>query len=414
MPKLVLAYSGGLDTTTAITWLKKERGYDVIALNIDVGMSREQAVLEERGLAAGASKVIVEDAREDFLRYFAFPALAGGALYQDAYPLATALARPLMAKLLVDIAHGEGAVAVAHGCTGKGNDQVRFDVGIRTLDPALEIVAPTREEAMSREAEIEYLQENGIAIAWEVKGSFSIDENIWGRSVEAGVLEDPWMAPPPEAYVWTIDPEDAPNEGVDVSIGFEEGFPTTVDGELLSPVELVERLNEIGGAHGVGRVDHVEDRLVGIKSREIYEAPAATILFAGHKAIEALTLSKQQLRLKRQIAAEYAELIYDGLWFSAHHQDLAAYMLSTQRFVSGEVRLRLHRGSVTVTGRRANSSLYNRSLATYDRDDAFDHESAVGFIDIWGLQTRVQARQQLLDQLPEALRIAQPREEASQ
>ena len=414
MPKLVLAYSGGLDTTTAITWLTKERGYDVVALNIDVGMSRDQAVLEERGIAAGAARVIVEDAREDFLRYFAFPALAAGARYQDAYPLATALARPLMAKLLVDVAQDEGAVAVAHGCTGKGNDQVRFDVGIRTLDPSLTIVAPTREEAMSREAEIEYLQEHGIAIAWEVKGSFSIDENIWGRSVEAGVLEDPWTAPPPDAYVWTIAPEEAPAKGVDVEIGFKKGFPTTVDGEALDPVALVERLNDLGGQHGVGRVDHIEDRLVGIKSREIYEAPAATVLFAAHRALETMTLSRQQLRLKRQLSAEYAELIYDGLWFSAHHQDLAAYTASTQRFVSGQVRLRLHRGSVTVTGRRAESSLYDRALATYDREDAFDHASAVGFIDIWGLQTRVQARQQLLDQLPQALRIASPGEEVSQ
>ena len=413
MPKLILAYSGGLDTTAAIAWLTKERGYEVVALNIDVGMSREQAVLEARGLAAGAARVVVEDAREDFLRYFAFPALAAGALYQDVYPLATALARPLMAKLLVDLAHEEGAVAVAHGCTGKGNDQVRFDVGVRTLDPTLAIVAPTREEAMSREAEIEYLQRQGVAIAWEAKGSFSIDENIWGRSVEAGVLEDPWAAPPPEAYAWTCAPEEAPAEGVEVEIGFEAGFPVAIDGEPCDPVALVERLNELGGRHGVGRVDHVEDRLVGIKSREIYEAPAAAILFAAHRALETLTLSKQQLRLKRAIAAEYAELIYNGLWFSAHHQDLAAYTASAQRFVSGQARVRLYRGGVTVSGRRSEASLYDRALATYDRDDAFDQASAVGFIDIWGLQTRVQARRQLLDQLPQALRIAQPREGTS-
>ena len=411
MPKLVLAYSGGLDTTTAITWLTKEGGYDVVALNIDVGMSREQDVLEERGLAAGARKVVVEDAREDFLRYFAFPALAAGAIYQDAYPLATALARPLMAKLLVDVAHDEGAVAVAHGCTGKGNDQVRFDVGIRTLDPALRIVAPMREEAMSRESEIEYLQDHGVAIAWETKGSFSIDENIWGRSVEAGVLEDPWAAPPPGAFAWTCAPEDAPADPIDFEIAFEGGFPTALDGAALDAVTLVERLNQLGGEHGVGRIDHVEDRLVGIKSREIYESPAATILHEAHRALETLTLAKQQLRLKRQMAAEYAELIYDGLWFSAHHQDIAAYVASTQRHVTGSIRIRLLRGSATVTGRRAEASLYDRALATYDREDAFDHASAVGFIDIWGLQTRVQARVQLLDELPQALRIARPQEE---
>ena len=408
MPALVLAYSGGLDTTTAITWLTKERGYDVVALNVDVGMSREQAVLEERGLAAGAARVIVVDAREDFLRHFAFPALAAGAVYQDAYPLATALARPLMARLLVDAAHEEGAVAVAHGCTGKGNDQVRFDVGIRTLDPSLAIVAPAREQAMSREAEIDYLREHGVAIAWETKGSFSIDENIWGRSVEAGVLEDPWAEPPPSAYAWTRAPADAPADGVELTVAFERGAPVAIDGEALAPVALVERLNALGGEHGVGRVDHIEDRLVGIKSREIYEAPAAIVLLAAHRALETMTLSRSQLRLKRRLAAEYAELIYDGLWFSAHHQDIAAYMASTQRHVSGETRLRLRQGAVTVTGRRADASLYERALATYDREDAFDQSSATGFIDIWGLQTRVQARKQLPDQLPGALHMASP------
>ena len=408
MPALVLAYSGGLDTTAAITWLTKERGYDVVALNVDVGMSREQAVLEERGLAAGAARVVVVDAREDFLRHFAFPALAAGALYQDVYPLATALARPLMAKLLVDAAHEEGAVAVAHGCTGKGNDQVRFDVGIRTLDPSLAIVAPAREEAMSREAEIDYLREHGVAIAWEAKGSFSIDENIWGRSVEAGALEDPWAEPPPSAFAWTRAPADAPPDGAELTVAFERGMPAAIDGEALDPVALVERLNALGGEHGVGRVDHVEDRLVGIKSREIYEAPAALALHAAHRALETLTLSRSQLRLKRRLASEYAELIYDGLWFSAHHQDIAAYMASTQRHVSGEARLRLRQGAITVTGRRAEASLYDRALATYDREDAFDQGSSKGFIDIWGLQTRVQARRQLLDQLPRALDIARP------
>lgn len=411
MPKLVLAYSGGLDTTAAITWLTKERGYDVIALNIDVGRSREQAVLEERGMRAGAVKVKVVDAREDFLRYFAFPALAAGAIYQDAYPLATALARPLMAKLLVDEAHAEGAVAVAHGCTGKGNDQVRFDVGIQTLDPSLEIVAPTRDLAMSREEEIEYLQKHNVDIAWEAKGSFSIDENLWGRSAEAGVLEDPWLEPPREAYEWTRAVEETPAEPRYVEISYEHGMPMTLDGEELGPVELVERLNDIGGTHGVGRIDHIEDRLVGIKSREIYEAPAAVILHAAHRALEAMTLSKQQIRLKKQIAQEYAELIYDGLWFSRHHQDIAAYVASTQRDVTGIIRVKLHRGQATVVGRRAETSLYDRALATYDRGDTYDQSAAVGFITIWGLQTRVQARTQLLDRLDETLKIAMPEEQ---
>lgn len=411
MPKLILAYSGGLDTTTAIKWLSVEQGYDVIALNIDVGKSREQPVVESRGLAAGALKVRVIDAREDFLRYFAFPALAAGAVYQDQYPLATALARPLMAKLLVDVAHEEGATAVAHGCTGKGNDQVRFDVGIQTLDPTLKIVAPTRENAMAREYQIEYLKRHGVDIPWGEKGPFSIDENMWGRSAEAGVLEDPWAEPPREAYEWTRDPEEAPATPEYVEIEYESGMPIRLNGEDIGPVAMVERLNDLGGLHGVGRIDHVEDRLVGIKSREVYEAPAGVILHTAHRALESLTLSKQQIRLKKLIATEYAELIYNGLWFSAHHQDIAAYVASTQRHVTGTVRVKLHRGQATVTGRKAPRSLYDRGLATYDRGDTYDQSAAVGFINIWGLQTRTQARVQLLGELPEALKIAMPQHE---
>jgi len=412
MPRLVLAYSGGLDTTTAIKWLTVEQGYDVIALNIDVGKSREQPVVESRGMAAGALKVRVIDAKDDFLRYFAFPALAAGAIYQDAYPLATALARPLVAKLLVDVAQDEGAAAVAHGCTGKGNDQVRFDVGVQTLNPDLRIVAPTRENAMARETQIEYLQKHGIDIPWGTKGPFSIDENVWGRSAEAGVLEDPWQEPPPEAYEWTRSPEDAPAEPAYLELGYEHGLPLALDGASIEPLALVERLNDLGGEYGVGRIDHVEDRLVGIKSREIYEAPAATILHTAHRALEAMTLSKQQVKLKKYVAQEYAELIYNGLWFSAHHQDIAAYVASTQRHVTGTVRVRLQRGQATVVGRTSPESLYDRGLATYDRGDTYDQQAAVGFINVWGLQTRVQARRQLLGELPEALKIAMPREEA--
>lgn len=411
MPKLILAYSGGLDTTTAIKWLSVEQGYDVIALNIDVGKSREQPVVESRGLAAGALKVRVIDAREDFIRYFAFPSLAAGAMYQDAYPLATALARPLMAKLLVDVAHEEGATAVAHGCTGKGNDQVRFDLGIMTLDPSLKIVAPTRENAMAREMQIEYLREHGIDIPWGDKGPFSIDENMWGRSAEAGVLEDPWQEPPAEAYEWTRAPEDAPAEPAYAEIAYQHGMPISINGDELGPVAMVEYLNDLGGRYGVGRIDHIEDRLVGIKSREIYEAPAATILHTAHRALEAMTLSKQQLKLKKQIATEYAELIYNGLWFSAHHQDIAAYVASTQRHVSGAIRVKLQRGQATVVARQADESLYDRGLATYDRGDTFDQSAAVGFINLWGLQTRVQTRVQLLGQVADTLKIAMPREE---
>ncbi len=410
MPKLILAYSGGLDTTTAIKWLTVERGYEIIALNIDVGASREQALLEERGMAAGAVKVRVVDAREDFLRYFAFPALAAGALYQDGYPLATALARPLMAKLLVDVAHEEGATAVAHGCTGKGNDQVRFDIGIQTLDPSIEIVAPTREKSMARETQMEYLAQHGVHIPWTDKGPFSIDENLWGRSAEAGVLEDPWVEPPAEAFEWTQDPDTVTAQPEYIEVGFEHGMPVSIDGQELDPVTMVERLNALGGEHGVGRIDLIEDRLVGIKSREVYEAPAAMILFAAHRALEAMTLSKQQVKLKRHVAEEYAELIYNGLWFSAHHQDIAAYVASTQRHVTGTVRMRVGRGRATPVGRHAEKSLYEHALATYDADDAYDQSAAVGFINIWGLQSRVQARRQLLGAPEETLRIATPQE----
>ncbi|MBK7328781.1 MAG: argininosuccinate synthase [Dehalococcoidia bacterium] len=414
VPKLVLAYSGGLDTTTAIKWLSVEQGYEVVALNIDVGMSREQPVVESRGMAAGALKVRIIDAKEDFIRYFAFPALAAGAMYQDAYPLATALARPLMAKLLVDVAHEEGATAVAHGCTGKGNDQVRFDVGIQTLDPSLSIVAPTRENAMARDYQIEYLRHHGVDIPWAAKGPFSIDENIWGRSAEAGVLEDPWTEPPADAYEWTRDAEQAPSAPAYVEIDYQSGMPIRLNGEELGPVAIVERLNELGGIHGVGRIDHIEDRLVGIKSREIYEAPAGVILHTAHRSLEAMTLSKQQVKLKKAVAIEYSELIYNGLWFSAHHQDIAAYVASTQRHVTGTIRVKLHRGRATVVGRKAAQSLYDRGLATYDRGDTYDQSAAIGFINIWGLQTRTQVRTQLLADLPDALRIAMPQDHAEQ
>ena len=410
MPKLILAYSGGLDTTTAITWLSEERGYEVIALNINAGMSRDQDTLEERGIAAGASKVLVMDVREDFLRYFAFPALAAGAIYQSTYPLATALARPLMAKLLVETAHNENAVAVAHGCTGKGNDQVRFDIGIQTLDPDLKIVAPAREQSLSREEEIDYLQKKGIAIEWEPKGSFSIDENIWGRSCEAGVLEDPWIEPPEEAWEWTSSVDKTPTKPKEIEITFERGIPTKLQGKTLDPVDLVGQLNELGGTYGIGRADHVEDRLIGIKSRELYEAPAAVLLHISHKALESLTLSRRQLRMKQYVSEEYADLIYDGHWFSRHHQDLATYVISTQRNVSGSVRLKLHRGTTTVTGRKSEESLYDYGLATYDRNDTFDQSSSEGFIDIWGLQTRVQANKQLLNKT-DLLKIAHSSQE---
>ena len=392
--KIVLAYSGGLDTSVAVHWLKQEGGYDVIALTVDVGMQRQREEVQSRALTAGATKVIWRDAQETFVRHFVFPALAAGALYQGQYPLATALSRPLIARELAEAARAEGATAIGHGCTGKGNDQVRLEVSVQALAPELRIVAPVRDWEMDREAEIAYAQEHSIPVPVTRESPYSIDENLWGRSIECGVLEDPWQEPPEEVYEWTVAPAEAPDAPAYVEIGFERGLPVSLDGRESDPVSLVLRLNEIAGEHGVGRVDMVEDRLVGIKSREIYEAPAAVTLLAAHEALEALTLSKDQRRLKARIAQEYAELIYNGLWFTAHHQDLAAYVQSTQRQVTGAVRLKLPKGTAPLVGRKSPKSLYDYSLATYESSDQFDRSAAPGFIHIWGLPVRVQAQAQ--------------------
>ncbi|HET9476880.1 MAG TPA: argininosuccinate synthase [Dehalococcoidia bacterium] len=394
--KIVLAYSGGLDTSVAIRWLKEDRGYDVIALTVDVGMERSREELQSRAMAAGAAKYVWREAQETFIRDFAFPALRAGARYQGQYPLATALSRPLIARELAAAAKAEGATAVSHGCTGKGNDQVRIDVGVQALAPELKIVAPLREWEMDRESEIAYAEEHNIPVPVTRKSPYSIDENMWGRSIETGILEDPWQEPPADVYLWTKSAADAPADPRYIEIGFEKGLPVSLDGEDIGAVALVKKLNSIAGEHGVGRVDMVEDRLVGIKSREIYEAPAATTLLAAHEGLEQLTLSKDQRRLKVRIAQEYAELVYNGLWFSIHHEDLEAYIASTQRHVTGTVRVKLHKGSATVVGRKSPFSLYDFSLATYDKEDQFDRTAAVGFINIWGLPSRVQSKAQSL------------------
>ena len=391
MNKVVLAYSGGLDTSVAVAWLKEQYAVDVVTLTVDVGGGSLREGVERRAMSAGASKAYVVDARETFLSQYVWRSLQANALYQGVYPLATALARPLIAQLLVEVAQREGADAVAHGCTGKGNDQVRFDVAVHALDPGLEVVAPMRVGmGLSRDQEIDYAQERGIEIPITKASPYSIDVNIWGRSCETGVLEDPWVTPPPDAYEWTVAPGDAPAP-VEIVLGFEGGIPVSIDGERLGSVELVQRLHDLGGAHGVGRIDHVEDRLVGIKSREIYEAPAAVILHAAHHALEGLVLSKEQLRFNRLVADELAQIIYDGLWFSALSRDLRTYAMSSQRVVSGDVRVRLDHGQAIVTGRRSPLSLYDKDLATYDAGDAFDHAAAVGFIEIFGLPLRVEA-----------------------
>ena len=392
-PRIVLAYSGGLDTSVAVGWLQEKLGYEVVTLTADLGgEGRDAETVTQRALGAGAVAAHVVDARRVFVEHFAFPSLAAGALYEGVYPLATALARPLIAKLLVDVAREEGAVAVAHGCTGKGNDQVRFDVATAALAPELKVVAPVRDWDMGRPQEIAYAAAHGIDVPVTVDSPYSVDANLWGRSVEAGVLEDPWAAPPADVYEWTVDPATAPAEGEEVTLAFERGVPVSIDGERLAAEELVLRLNTIAGRHGVGRIDHVENRLVGIKSREVYEAPAAVLLHAVHAALETVALPRDVAHLKRQLGNEWARLVYDGLWFGALRTALAAFVASTQEHVSGEVRVRCRRGEATVTGRRALRSLYTTALATYDRDgDSFDHAAARGFIELFGLSLRTAA-----------------------
>jgi len=392
--KVVLAYSGGLDTSVAIKWLKEKYNLDVIALTIDVGNERDFSAIRQKALKVGAVKALVTDAKESFVNHFVFPALQADAIYEGQYSLATALARPLMAKLLVDVAVQEKASVVAHGCTGKGNDQVRFEVSINALSPDLRVVAPAREWGMTREETINYAQRHDIPIPVTTASPYSIDENLWGKSIECGVLEDPWVEPPEDAYTWTKSAAETPDKPGYVEIGFEKGIPAAIDGQKMDGVSLIQRLNELAGSHGVGRIDHVENRLVGIKSREIYEAPAATVLLQAHQALQAMTLSKEQLRFKQEVAVEYADLIYNGLWFTSLRQDLAAYVESSQRFVTGTVPLKLFQGSCSTVGRKSPFLLYNYGLATYDKGDKFDQSASPGFIHIWGLPVRNQAQAQ--------------------
>ena len=393
--KVVLAYSGGLDTSVAIKWIQENYGYDVVALTIDLGSEPDLPAIRQRALDVGAIDAKVVDARDLFLQYFAFPALQAGAMYEKVYPLATAIGRPLIAKLLVDVAHEVGAKAVAHGCTGKGNDQVRLDVSVTALDPDLQIIAPVREWKLSRPAEIEYARVNNIPIPATVDSPYSTDVNMWGRSIEAGILEDPYREPPKDVWLWTKEPEDAPDKAEIIEIGFENGIPISLDGEKMESVQLVNRLNQIGGEHGVGRIDHVENRLVGIKSREIYEAPAAILLLQAHQELEDMCLSRDQARFKQTISAQISEMIYNGLWFSALHQDLRAFVESSQRYVVGSVRLKLYKGRSMVIGRQSPKSLYRHDLATYDEGDNFDQEAAMGFIKLWGLPLQTQTKYQL-------------------
>ena len=399
MDKVVLAYSGGLDTSVAVKWIKEEYGLDVITCTINIGQEKDWGSVKRRAEASGAIKSIVIDARQDFVDYIIWPALQAGAVYEGKYPLATALGRYLMAKILVDTAREEGAVAVAHGCTGKGNDQVRFDVSVNILDPDMKIIAPVREWDMtSRDEEIEYAREHGIEIDFENK-TYSTDENIWGKSIECGPLEDPCNEPPEEIYMLTKSVKDTPDEPEYVEIEFEHGIPVALNGMKMTGLDLILKLDEIAGNHGVGRIDHVENRTVGLKSREIYEAPAAVVLHLAHQELESLVLAKDQARVKAYITQQYSDMIYSGLWFSGLHRDLRAFVVSSQQNVTGTVRVKLHKGNCRIAGRKSPYSLYDKALATYERGSTYNQANALGFIYIHGLTARTQAEKQLKSEL---------------
>ncbi len=388
--KVVLAYSGGVDTSVCIPYLKNEWGVEeVITLAADLGQGEELQPIKEKALKSGALESLVADVTESFVKDYAFPAIQANALYENRYPLATALARPLIAKVLVEVAEKYGADAVAHGCTGKGNDQVRFDVAIAALNPNLKVLAPAREWGMSREETIAYGERFGIPSPVKKSSPYSIDRNLLGRSIEAGPLEDPWTEPPEEIYAMTKAIADTPNEPEYIEIGFERGIPVTLNGQSLAPIALIQQLNDLAGNHGVGRIDMVENRLVGIKSREIYESPALSVLIQTHRDLESLCLTADVSHYKRGIEETYSQMIYNGLWYSPLKGALDAFIQKTQERVSGTVRVKLFKGNATIVGRQSENSLYSPTLATYGAEDAFDHKAAEGFIYVWGLPTRV-------------------------
>ena len=393
--RVVLAYSGGLDTSVGIGWLRDATGKEVVALAVDVGQGGEDmAAIRQRALDCGAVEAVVVDAKDEFADDFLMPALKANALYQKRYPLVSALSRPLIARHLARVARDLGADSVAHGCTGKGNDQVRFEAAVAALAPDLACIAPIRDLALTRDKAIAYAEEKGLPIQQSKKNPYSIDKNVWGRAVETGFLEEPWNGPREELYEYTADPAaDGPAD--EVTITFAEGVPVAIDGEVVSPLEAVVRMNELAGRHGVGRIDMVEDRLVGIKSREVYEAPAAVALIAAHEELENLTLERDLGRFKREVESEWSNLVYDGLWYSGLKRSLDVFIDDTQRSVSGDIRMTLQGGRATVTGRRSVQSLYDFSLATYDTGDSFDQSQAKGFIEIWSLPSKISARRDL-------------------
>lgn len=390
--KVILAYSGGLDTSVAITWLSKD--YDVIAVCMDVGEGNDLDFIHDKALKVGAIESHVIDVKDEFAEDYVLVALQGHTFYEQKYPLVSALSRPLISKKLVEIAHQTGATTIAHGCTGKGNDQVRFEVAIASLDPQIKVIAPVREWKWSREEEITYAKENGVPIPADLDSPYSVDQNLWGRANECGVLENPWNIAPEDAYDLTVAPEDAPDSPEFVEIDFKAGVPVALNGQAFKLADLILELNDLAGKHGVGRIDHVENRLVGIKSREVYECPGAVTLLAAHKEIEDLTMVRELAHFKPLIEQELSQFIYNGLWFNPATEALIAYLKSTQQLVNGTAKVKLYKGSATVVARKSDNSLYDESLATYTSADTFDQDAAIGFVKLWGLPSKVHAEVQ--------------------
>jgi len=387
--KVVLAYSGGLDTSVIIKYLQQKYDAEVVTVTVDVGQRDDLKAIGDKANTLEVFKHYSIDAKEEFAEDYVFPSIKANGLYEEKYPISTALARPLIVSKLVEVAEKEEAQAVAHGCTGKGNDQVRFDVTIKSMAPGLKIIAPVREWDLHRDEEIKFAKENGIPIPNDLDSPYSIDQNLWGRSIECGVLEYSEREPPDEIFEWTLSPEEAPNKPEYVSIDFEEGVPCAINGEEMKPVELVDNLNGIAGRNSVGRIDHIEDRLVGIKSREVYECPAALVLLEAHKDLEKLVLTRHQLQFKRQVDNEWAFLVYTGLWMDPLKNNLDQFIESTQENVTGQVKIKMYKGSLIVVGRTSPMSLYDLNLATYNIETTFNQVHSEGFIELWGLPTKV-------------------------
>ncbi len=385
--KIVLAYSGGLDTSVMAHWLREKFSADIVTVTVDVGQGDDMAAIERKSKETGAVKHYAIDAKKSFIEDYVFPSVKANALYMGKYPLSTAVGRPLIASKLVDVARKEKASAVAHGCSGRGNDQVRFDVSIRALAPDLRIIAPVREWNLARDEEIKYAKAHGIPVPVTIERPYSIDQSLWGRAIECGILEDSYAEPPEEIFEWTSSVEKAPSESTVLSIEFVEGIPTAVNDEKLDSVTLVSNLNQVAGKHGVGRIDHIEDRMVGIKSREVYECPAATVILEAHKDLEKTVLTRHELLFKERVDSEWTYLAYAGLWMDPLREDLDAFINSTQKNVNGKVKVKLHKGSLRVVGRTSSRSLYDKNLADYNLRETFDQRWSEGFIRVWGMQT---------------------------